>query len=105
MSTAIKVVTATGLAVLALVCSAAAADRPARVTTVFQVEGMHCGGCSSAIVGALERIDGVESATADHEKGVATAVYRPAKVEAEELKAAIEKLGYKVVGQKTTDLE
>jgi len=71
------------------------------VKTTFQVEGMHCDGCSSAIVGSLERIEGVISATADHERGVAEAEYRPKDASAEELKAAIEKLGYTVKSMET----
>jgi copper chaperone CopZ len=35
------------------------------VRTTFRVEGMHCDGCSATIVGTLERIDGVLSASAD----------------------------------------
>lgn len=75
------------------------------VRTVFTVDGMHCDGCSAAIVGALERIDGVVEASADHEKGQAVAVYRPRKASADELKQAIEKLGYKVNAMETTPVE
>ena len=71
------------------------------VRTVFTVQGMHCDGCSAAITGALERIDGVIEASADHEAGRAEAVYRPKKVSADELKAAIEKLGYTVTAMET----
>jgi copper chaperone CopZ len=70
-------------------------------TVTFQVEGMHCDGCSAAIVGTLERIEGVLSATADHEEGVAQAEFRPNEVTAEELKRAIEDLGYAVVSMDT----
>ena len=101
--------TLTWLVLGALVLSAApvvagAADSGV-VRTTFQVTGMHCDGCSATIIGALERIKGVESATADHEKGVAEAVYRAKKVSPEELKAAIEKLGYTVTDMKTESVE
>lgn len=82
-----------------------AADRSETVRTTFEVKGMHCDGCSSTIVGTLERVDGVLSATADHESGVAEAVYRPKKVTAEQLKAAIEKLGYEVTGETTEPVD
>jgi copper chaperone CopZ len=68
---------------------------------VFTVEGMHCGGCSSTITATLERVEGVVEASADHEKGIAEAVYNPRKIEADDLKAEIEKLGYKVTTMKT----
>lgn len=93
-------------AVLMFAAFMAGASVPAEVVrTVFTVEGMHCDGCSAAITGALERMDGVSEATADHEKGRAEAVYRPKKVSAEELKAAIEKLGYTVTAMGTTPAE
>lgn len=44
-------------------------------TIRFKVEGMMCEVCTSKVIDALESIPGVESATADFEKGVASAVY------------------------------
>ena len=89
------------LAILALAAPLAADSPSDTVRTTFQVEGMHCGGCSSAIIATLEKVDGVIEVSSDHEKGVAEAVYRPRKVEADELKAEIEKLGYTVTGMET----
>lgn len=88
---------------LGLVVAAAgiAGDAPEVVRTTFMVEGMHCDACSAAIIGTLERIDGVLSASADHERGVAEAVYRPGRVGPEELEAAIERLGYTVTSMRT----
>jgi len=93
------------LVALALAAPLAAGGRPDTVRTTFQVKGMHCGGCSSTITATLEKIDGVIEASADHEKGVAEAVYHPRKVEADELKAEIEKLGYTVTGMETEVVE
>jgi copper chaperone CopZ len=76
-----------------------------QVHTVFTVTGMHCDACSASIVTALEKVEGVDEITADHEKGVAEAVYRPRKVDVEELKSEIEKLGYTVIGVKTEVVE
>lgn len=87
--------------VAGLAAAATAGGRPDTVRTVFTVEGMHCDGCSSTITATLERLDGVTEASADHEKGVATAVYHPKKVAAEDLQAAIEKLGYTVTAMTT----
>jgi copper chaperone CopZ len=84
-----------------LVVPSVADEKPEQVRTVFNVKGMHCDGCSSTITATLERVDGVVSAQADHEKGTAEAIYQPRKVEVEELKAEIEKLGYTVTGLKT----
>lgn len=69
--------------------------------TFFTVEGMHCDACSTSIVTALERVDGVNEASADHEKGTAEATYQPRTVEADTLRAEIEKLGYTVLGMET----
>jgi copper chaperone CopZ len=90
---------------LALVFSVAGCGRENPVRTVFTVEGMHCDGCSSAITDALTGTDGVERASADHEEGVAEAVYQPSTVDVEELKAEIEELGYTVTGMKTVAVE
>ena len=93
------------LTLAVLVAPLAADGRPDTVRTTFQVEGMHCGGCSSAIIATLEKVDGVIDISSDHEKGVAEVVYRPRKVEADELKAEIEKLGYTVTGMETEAVE
>jgi len=73
--------------------------------TVFTVDGMHCDACSSSIIASLERVEGVDEATADHELGSAEAVYRPREVEADDLKTEIEKLGFTVTGMETKPLE
>jgi copper chaperone CopZ len=93
------------LAILALAAPLAADSPPDTVRTTFQVEGMHCGGCSSAIIATLEKVDGVIEVSSDHDQGVAEVVYRPRKVEADELKAEIEKLGYTVTGMETEAVE
>ena len=94
-----------GIFVVGGVLMAMAGDSGDAVKTRFEVEGMHCDGCSATIVGTLERIDGVLSASANHEKGIAEATYRPRDVSPDELKAAIEKLGYTVTAMETTSVE
>ncbi len=76
-----------------------------RLRTTFTVKGMHCDACSTSIVTTLERVEGVDEATADHEMGVAVAVYRPRDLRAEDLETEIEKLGYTVTGFETEVLE
>ena len=104
MKTCVKFVPVIML-IAALAPFAAAGGRPDTVKTTFQVEGMHCDGCSSTITATLERLDGVVEASADHENGIAVAVYHPRKVELEDLKSNIEKLGYTVVGMETEEVE
>ncbi len=83
--------------VLLLACSGGGTpDGQPQVSIVFQVEGMHCDGCSSAITQALEGVDGVLSAASDHEVGTAEALCQAGTVKPEELAAAIEDLGYTV---------
>lgn len=88
------------IAVLALLAvTALAAVGCARSTTVeaeLTVEGMHCESCSAAITQALTRIDGVETASADHAAGSAEARFRSPEVTPEQLETAIEDLGYTV---------
>ena len=91
--------------IAALAPPASAGGRPDTVKTTFQVEGMHCDGCSSTITATLEGLDGVVEASADHENGVAVAVYHPRKVEIEDLKTKIEKLGYTVTGMETEEVD
>ena len=74
---------------------------PDQVRTVFTVEGMHCDACSTAIVTTLEKVEGVEGVTADHETGFAAVIYRPRTVDPNALKAEIETLGYTVIGMST----
>ena len=69
--------------------------------TIFSVEGMTCDSCSNGIIATLEKVEGVISVAADHEKGSAEAVYQSTTVGADELAAEIEKLGFTVIGLKT----
>lgn len=63
-------------------------------TTVFAVEGMTCGGCEIGVKVAVKKLDGIEKVTASHAEGRATVTYDPSKVSAEDIEAAIEKIGY-----------
>jgi copper chaperone CopZ len=91
------------LCVIVLSCSGGggSAEPGTPVRTVLAVEGMHCDSCSSSITASLEAIDGVESAAADHEAGTAEAICQSGSVEPEELKTAIEDLGYTVTSWRT----
>ncbi len=80
--------------VLALWC-AGCGDQPS-YSVEFTVEGMTCDHCSAAITAALEGVDGVEHASADHVSGLVEAVVRGRGVSPDELSAEIEGLGYTV---------
>lgn len=80
-------------------------NRSTTVDVSFTVEGMHCESCSSAITEALEKTDGVESASADHVSGSANARFSSPGVSPDELAAEIEGLGYTVTTVKTRPVE
>lgn len=68
------------------------------LTTVrIGVAGMTCGNCSRMLERKLASTPGVARAQVDLAQAAATVEYDPARVGAEELEAAIEKLGYQVV--------
>lgn len=55
------------------------------------VEGMSCGGCEQNVVDALEAVEGVKEANADHESDSATVEGEAADAE---LLGAVEDAGY-----------
>ena len=63
-------------------------------TITIKVTGMSCGGCAMTVRKALEAVDGVISATADHTSGTATVHYKDNRPSVDNLIAAVEKAGY-----------
>ena len=63
----------------------------------LKVEGMMCMHCEARVKKALEAVEGVESAVADHDLGTAVVTLK-APVADEVLKAAVEAQDYKVLG-------
>ena len=63
----------------------------------IKVEGMMCGHCEARVVKALQAVEGVASATASHDTGLAV-VELSADVSDDTLKAAVEAQDYKVLG-------
>ena len=63
----------------------------------LKVEGMMCGHCEARVKGALEALDGVTEAVADHDAGTAV-VTLAADVANDVLASAVETQGYKVLG-------
>ena len=62
----------------------------------FNVEGMMCAHCEAHVKEALEKVKGVESATADHMANKVVVVLKK-DVDDKKLIKAIEEAGYKVV--------
>lgn len=62
----------------------------------FRVPDMSCAHCKAAVEGSLNGLTGVESASADVEKGVVEVSYDEGRVTTEELEGAIEDAGYSV---------
>ena len=53
-----------------------------------------CGHCELSVREALDELDGVEGANADHTKGEVQLTYDASRVSDEELREAIEEAGY-----------
>ena len=66
----------------------------------YQVEGMTCSGCERAIQKVVTDLEGVESAKADLQSSTVAVEYDSAKVNIDQIKSAVNKLGYKFVGQR-----
>ena len=62
----------------------------------FKVPDMSCGHCKAAVEGELNKLSGVRKANADVEKGTVEVTYDERKVTTEDLKDAIEEVGYTV---------
>lgn len=63
----------------------------------IKVEGMTCGHCKSSVEGALNKLEGVNSAEVSLEDNQVTVEYQEDKVDDTEMSDAIEEQGYDVV--------
>ena len=63
-------------------------------TTVLKVPDMTCGHCELSVQEALDDLDGVERAKADHATGDVEVDYDEDKVSVEQMGEAIEEVGY-----------
>jgi copper chaperone len=63
-------------------------------TTVLRVPEMTCGHCELSVQEALDDLDGVERAKADHVTGDVEVAYDEDKVSVEQMGEAIEEVGY-----------
>jgi copper chaperone len=65
---------------------------------VLRVPDMSCGHCELSVQEALDELDGVEKASADHTKGEVELTYDAERVPEEKLREAIEEAGYTLQG-------
>ena len=72
------------------------AGKEKNMKKTLKVEGMMCGHCEARVVKALQAVEGVASATASHDTGLAV-VELSADVSNDALKAAVEAQDYKVL--------
>ena len=63
----------------------------------LNVEGMSCGHCKAAVEGELNKLPGVEYSNADFGRGIVEVRYDEGRVTTEDLEAAVEEAGYRVV--------
>jgi mercuric ion transport protein len=70
-------------------------DAPALTRATIEISGMSCAGCAVNVEQSLKRLPGVRFVEASFEKGEARVEYDPAKANPEQLKAAIDEIGYK----------
>jgi copper chaperone len=61
---------------------------------VLRVPDMSCGHCESSVQEALDELDGVEKAKADHTTGEVELTYDASRVPEEKLREAIDEAGY-----------
>lgn len=67
------------------------------IEKTFNVEGMSCSHCKAAVEGELVKLSGVERSNADFEKGTVNVSYDEDQVMVEDIEAAVEEAGYRVV--------
>ncbi len=66
----------------------------------FDVSGMTCTGCEEHVKHAVNALPGILNVTANYEEGTAVVKFDESKTDKETIINAIDKTGYKVVGEK-----
>jgi copper ion binding protein len=66
----------------------------------YLVEGMTCSGCERTVSKVVGNIEGVKSSKADLASSSISVEYDPSKVTIDNIKTAINKVGYKFVGER-----
>ena len=66
----------------------------------YLVEGMTCSGCERTVAKVISNMEGVKSSKADLASATVSIEYDPSKVTIDNIKSAINKVGYKFVGER-----
>ena len=66
----------------------------------YLVEGMTCSGCERTVSKAVSNLEGVTSSKADLRSSSLTIEYDPSKVTIDMIKDAVNRIGYKFVGER-----
>lgn len=66
----------------------------------YLVEGMTCSGCERAIQRIVSNLEGVNDAKADHASSTVSLEYDPSKVSIDDIRSAVNRIGYKFVGER-----
>jgi len=66
----------------------------------YLVEGMSCSGCERSIQRVVSQLEGVASAKADLQTSTVSVEYHPEKINIGEIRTAVNKIGYKIVGER-----
>lgn len=72
-----------------------AAESAANKTVVIEVEGMTCAGCEPHINETLKELKGVATSEASYQNKNVKVVYNPNQISLEQIKKAIDEIGYK----------
>lgn len=66
------------------------------VETTLQVKGMTCTGCENRVRTALQRLEGVVTANADHRAAAVSLRFDPERISEEQIKERIRAGGYDI---------
>lgn len=66
----------------------------------YLIEGMSCSGCERAIQRVVSNLEGVKEVKADQASSTVSLEYDPLKVNMNDIRSAITKIGYKFVGER-----
>jgi copper chaperone CopZ len=69
----------------------------------YLVEGMSCSGCERSVQRVIGNLKGVSSAKADLSTATVSFEYDPSEVSLDVIKSAVNKIGYKIVGERAPD--
>jgi copper chaperone CopZ len=66
---------------------------------VYLIEGMSCAGCEKAVQRVVAAVEGIKTVKADFTQATLAVEYDTDATTVDEIKSAVNKLGYKFVGQ------